>query len=478
MAWSAKDPDGRARPRCTTATTTCDTSAWKPSGNNVSHNVSGARRVAAPVPRSGQRSTWRGTGLWDRRKWPRTAHGTEMKSIGNSWHEDLIGITNSRLEEDLQLVRKSNPKRRERVEMNTDQFSVKAWVREEVCTDIDKENDFHEDVSTTKIIKKTLFSLPHDGVVKQRSAELCHEGQGGRRVREHEGLRLCEFDPVEGGACIHGDQRRRDRKVISPLHQRVVVDCIRKLEGPHDIASLIGSSTSSTGAQRRQYTHQHCTYSAVQSFHKRGTHRTRLTQELHNIFVRLRRVCHLVWFMTHPCWLLPRLSFTTSTSSSSFTLASTTTPEHAQQSGQYDLLQEHPVHHQPLQEQQVQKHRYQEPPCRENQQSGGNPRNTLSIGYEPKELATVSKITKPHQLHDAQKEFGGQEHQAPIHEEVNLEKLGHTAYWISKAMIVKYQGRATFNRTCTSTIPQKVLQILISKMVSDKRCWLHHCMPR
>ena len=43
-----------------------------------------------------------------------------------------------------------------------------------------------------------------------------------------------------------------------------------------------------------QYTHKHCTSSAVQSIHKRGTHRTRLAQELHNIFVRLKRICHLV----------------------------------------------------------------------------------------------------------------------------------------------------------------------------------------
>ena len=44
----------------------------------------------------------------------------------------------------------------------------------------------------------------------------------------------------------------------------------------------------------RQYTHEHCTYSAVQSVHKRGTHRTRLAQELHYIFVRLKRTCHPV----------------------------------------------------------------------------------------------------------------------------------------------------------------------------------------
>ena len=40
--------------------------------------------------------------------------------------------------------------------------------------------------------------------------------------------------------------------------------------------------------------HKHCTYIVVQSLHKRGTHRTRLAQELHNIFVRLKRIRHLV----------------------------------------------------------------------------------------------------------------------------------------------------------------------------------------
>ena len=50
----------------------------------------------------------------------------------------------------------------------------------------------------------------------------------------------------------------------------------------------------------RQYTHKHCTCSAIQPVHKRGTHITRLAQGptwLSNcsvIFVRLKRVCHLV----------------------------------------------------------------------------------------------------------------------------------------------------------------------------------------
>ena len=124
--------------------------------------------------------------------------------------------------------------------------------------------------------------------------------------------------------------------------------------------------------------------------------------------------------MSHPL-LLSHLPFTTSTSSSSFTLPSTTTPEHALQSGQHDLLQEHPVHHQPLQDHPVDKWRHQEPLWRENLQSGGNPRKTFSTGYEPKELATVSRIsriTDPYQFSDAQKEFGERNHRVPITEEV------------------------------------------------------------
>ena len=85
--------------------------------------------------------------------------------------------------------------------------------------------------------------------------------------------------------------------------------------------------------------------------------------------------------MSHPL-LLTHLPHTTITSSSSFTLPSTTTPEHALQSGQHDLLQEHPVHHQPLQAIPVEKHRYQEPLWQENLQSEGNLRNTFSTILE------------------------------------------------------------------------------------------------
>ena len=93
------------------------------------------------------------------------------------------------------------------------------------------------------------------------------------------------------------------------------------------------------------------------------------------IFVRLKRICHLVLRMSHPCWL-PRLSITTSTPSSSFTLLPTTTQEHAAQSVQQEQIREHPVHHAHLQAPSVDKLRHQESLWHENLQSGGNPRTT------------------------------------------------------------------------------------------------------
>ena len=179
----------------------------------------------------------------------------------------------------------------------------------------------------------------------------------------------------------------------------------------------------------RQDTHTQCTYSEVQSLHKRGTHRTRLAGELQRHLCAHEESLSSGPHMSHPL-LLSHLPCTTSTSSSSFTLPATTTPEHSLQSGQHDLLQEYSVHHQPLQALPVEKQRYQEPLWRESRQSDGNLRNTSSTGFEPKELATkelatvsrISGITDPYQIYDAQKEFGEQDHQAPITKE--LEEFG------------------------------------------------------
>ena len=93
------------------------------------------------------------------------------------------------------------------------------------------------------------------------------------------------------------------------------------------------------------------------------------------IFVRLKSICHLVLHMSHPL-LLSHMPYTTSTSSSSFTLPSTTTQEHAAQPAQHDQLQEHPRHHELLQALPVDKLRHQESLWRENLRGGGNPRTT------------------------------------------------------------------------------------------------------
>ena len=152
----------------------------------------------------------------------------------------------------------------------------------------------------------------------------------------------------------------------------------------------------------------------------RNAHTTRLAQELH---------CHLcapeknlvIWCsMSHPL-LRSHLPFTTSASSSSFTFPSTTKQEHAAQSGHHDHLQEHPVRHEHLQALPVDKQRHQVSLWRENLQSGGNPRTTTPTGYEPKELATQGskiflEIHISYMMH--MKEFGEQDHRAPITEKV------------------------------------------------------------
>ena len=79
---------------------------------------------------------------------------------------------------------------------------------------------------------------------------------------------------------------------------------------------------------------------------------------------------------------------------------------------------EHPVHPAHLQAPSVDKLRHQESLWREDLQSGGNPRTTTPTGYEPKELATVSRIEAysgdPYQLYDSQEKVGEEYLRAPI----------------------------------------------------------------
>ena len=99
-----------------------------------------------------------------------------------------------------------------------------------------------------------------------------------------------------------------------------------------------------------------------------------------------------------------------------------------------------------------------------------NPRTTTPTGYEPTELATVSRIEAysgdPYQYMMYKKNLEKKitELRSPKKWR-NLEKLGQPA-----CRILQYGRRPTSNRTCISTIPWKALQILISKMESYKKC--------
>ena len=97
---------------------------------------------------------------------------------------------------DLQLVRQSTPNRkrgqhgseRGSVLTSTRRTSTRTPVTRELETAHRREKE-RANGGTTKIIKYTLVSVPQEDVAKQCSGELRHEGQGGRRVTEHEGLR-------------------------------------------------------------------------------------------------------------------------------------------------------------------------------------------------------------------------------------------------------------------------------------------------
>ena len=102
------------------------------------------------------------------------------------------------------------------------------------------------------------------------------------------------------------------------------------------------------------------------------------------------------------------------------------TEEHAAQSVQQEQLREHPVHPGYHQAPSVDKLRHQESLWREDLQSGGNRRTATPTRYEPKELATVSRIEAysgdPYKLYDVHEEVGEEDHRAPITDE--LEEFG------------------------------------------------------
>ena len=197
---------------------------------------------------------------------------------------------------------------------------------------------------------------------------------------------------------------------------------------------------------------------------------------LHVIFVRLKRICHMVLHMSHPCWSLPHLPCTTSTSSSSFTLLFL--PRHKNthyvQSGQHDLLHEHPVHHAHLQALPVDKLRHQESLVKTCRVAETRARQLPQV-MSPKSLRLSQGSNMILEIHINFMMYRKiRRSRSPSSDHRTSEGIWRN--WDSR--ILKYQRRPTSNRRCISTIPWKALQILISKMESYKRCWLHHCMPR
>ena len=161
----------------------------------------------------------------------------------------------------------------------------------------------------------------------------------------------------------------------------------------------------------RQDTHSQNIFVQYSLFTARTAQSMRMAQELHCHLCVWKEFSHLVRDMSHPL-LLSHAPSSMSTSSSSPTYPTT--------------QREHSVHPAHLQAPSVDKLRHQESLWRGDLQSGGNPRTTTPTGYEPKEFATVSRIEAysgdPYQSYDVQEKVGGEDHRAPITEE--LEEFG------------------------------------------------------
>ena len=156
----------------------------------------------------------------------------------------------------------------------------------------------------------------------------------------------------------------------------------------------------------------------------RNAHTTCLAQELHVIFVRLKRIWsssvqHVsslivlspAFHHEHFLFLIHSSFFDTRTRSTIGTTRATPRTQnipHISKLPQPTCL------------------RHQESLWRENLQSGGNPRTTTPTSYEPKELGTVSRIEAysgdPYQIYDVQEKVGEKDHRGPITEQV--EELG------------------------------------------------------
>ena len=111
--------------------------------------------------------------------------------------------------------------------------------------------------------------------------------------------------------------------------------------------------------------------------------------------------------MSSPCSSLPHL-------------LTSSPPQHETPPGQHDLLQEDTAHRALLPEPIQSTSSANEPLSHVNCESGRTPRNTSPTVYEPNDLATISgsSLEDIYQFYDVQREFGEQDQQAPIIEEV------------------------------------------------------------
>ena len=111
--------------------------------------------------------------------------------------------------------------------------------------------------------------------------------------------------------------------------------------------------------------------------------------------------------MPSPCWSLPHLLFSSPSQDEA-------------PPGQHDLLQDDTVHRAPLPEPKQSTSSADEPLSHVNYESGGNPRNTSPTQVmSPKSLRQFLEVLwKTYQSFYVQREFGEQDQQAPIVEEV------------------------------------------------------------
>ena len=98
-------------------------------------------------------------------------------------------------------------------------------------------------------------------------------------------------------------------------------------------------------------------------------------------------------------------------------------------------------------------------------------KQTFSTGYEPKELATVSsisRITDPYQKNDAQKEIGERDHRVPIAEEVKeFGEIGTHSLLDSKISETSYfQSHMHFDDSAESTADSDLEDDELQKMLT------------